>query len=259
MVGLLSPKQRISVRFPYPKHPKQGFVTIRVCYTRGYGVLLDLPREIWDNGLMPKHWEQKVWFCAPDGTKGSNQLVATEANVNIATIYNLFLYPEKVLPETAKRILDVIAKLEYTVAKPTMKMCRVCKIVQPFKNFYSQSRVKGHIASRCKKCSSVRHKEYANKNKDKIQKRHAVYWRKHKYGLTQEEYKDMILSQNNECAICKKPSHKTLHIDHDHKTGKVRGLLCSTCNTGIGFFNEDIDSLTNAVKYLKSFLYSPKI
>jgi hypothetical protein len=201
---------------------------------------------------MPKQWEQKVWFCAPDGTKGSNQLVATESNVNTGTIYNLFFYPKKVLPETAKRILDVIAKLEYTVAKPTMKMCRICKIVQPFENFYKNQK-NGHIDSRCKKCSNARTKEYNNKNKDKTRKRNAAYWRKHKYGLTQEQYKDMILSQNNECAICKKPSHKTLYIDHDHKTGKVRGLLCHECNTGIGFFNEDIDSLTNAVKYLKSF------
>ena len=258
MVGLLSPKQRISVRFPYPKHPKQRFVTIRVCYTRGYGVSLDIPREIWDNGLMRKHWEQKVWFRAPDGTKGSNQLVATEANVSGGTMYNLFFYPEKVRPKTAKRVLDAIAKLEYTVAKPTMKMCRICKIVQPFENFYKNQQNE-HLESRCKKCCNARNKEYNNKDKDKSKKQRAAYWRKHKYGLTQEEYKNMILSQNNECAICKKPSHKTLHVDHDHKTDKVRGLLCHECNTGIGLFNEDIDSLTNAVKYLKSFLYSPKI
>jgi len=255
MVGHLSPKQTTQVRILYPK---QRFVTIGFVYTRGCGVLLDLPREIWDNGLMPKQWKQKVWFCAPDGTKGSNQLVATESNVTVGTIYNVFFYPEKVLPETAKMVLNTIAKLEYTVGKPTMKKCTKCKIVQPFKDFHINSR-KGQLAPRCKKCNRIKHNEWAKKNRDKIKKRHSISWRKHKYGLTQEQYNDMILSQNNECAICKKPSHKTLHIDHDHTTGKVRGLLCSTCNTGIGFFNEDIDSLNNAVKYLKSSLDSPKI
>ena len=76
--------------------------------------------------------------------------------------------------------------------------------------------------------------------------------RRREYGITEEQYNNMILYQNNTCAICKKPSHKTLHIDHDHQTGNVRGLLCSQCNTGIGFFKEDINALASAIEYLTS-------
>jgi hypothetical protein len=61
----------------------------------------------------------------------------------------------------------------------------------------------------------------------------------------------MILSQNNLCAICNNPSkNKALAIDHNHKTGEVRGLLCHHCNLAIGLFKEDIDVFTSAIKYL---------
>lgn len=253
MVGHLSPKQRIQVRLLYPK---QRFVTIGFVYTRGDGLLLDLPREIWDNGLMKK---QKTWFTAADGTKGSNVLVAKESGFTYTTILNVFNYPERVSSETIKRVLEVVAKLEYTVGKPTMKKCHKCKIAQPYKNFHSSSHKKGYIAYDCKKCRSESRKKYYNKNRDEISKKASIKHRMNTYGITEEQYNDILLSQNSLCAICKKPNDKTLHVDHNHKTGKIRGLLCSGCNTGIGFFNEDIDSLTNAVKYLKSFLDSPKI
>ena len=52
--------------------------------------------------------------------------------------------------------------------------------------------------------------------------------------------------------ICKSPpGHKSLHIDHDHKTGKVRGLLCHGCNTAIGLMKDDVNILTKAIEYLK--------
>jgi hypothetical protein len=74
--------------------------------------------------------------------------------------------------------------------------------------------------------------------------------RRKRYGIDEEQYKNMVLSQNNICAICNNTSNKTLHVDHDHVTGKVRGLLCYSCNTGIGLLKEDINTLTRAIEYL---------
>lgn len=80
-----------------------------------------------------------------------------------------------------------------------------------------------------------------------------------KYGLTVDQYNKMLADQNEVCAICKNPETyrdkwdsgiKNLRVDHDHQTGKVRGLLCSNCNTGIGKFREDIAMLRRAVEYL---------
>lgn len=73
-----------------------------------------------------------------------------------------------------------------------------------------------------------------------------------KYGLKEEDYLSMINSQNNLCAICHiKQEGKILCVDHDHKTGKVRGLLCSNCNAGIGYFKDNVQFLENAIVYLK--------
>lgn len=84
-----------------------------------------------------------------------------------------------------------------------------------------------------------------------------------KFGLTVEQYEEMFILQNGVCAICGKPEVKKqattkggakktsrLCVDHDHKSGKVRGLLCYRCNTGIGKLNDDPELLRKASRYL---------
>jgi hypothetical protein len=80
------------------------------------------------------------------------------------------------------------------------------------------------------------------------------------FGITAEDYKSMLQGQNGVCAICKKPETATrlgtiikMPVDHCHKTGKVRGLLCDRCNKGLGQFLDDPDVLRSAAKYLESF------
>jgi hypothetical protein len=69
------------------------------------------------------------------------------------------------------------------------------------------------------------------------------------YGLTVDDYEILISEQDGGCAICGDNSH-TLHVDHDHKTGKVRGLLCRLCNTALGKFIDDRQLLEAAILYL---------
>ena len=74
---------------------------------------------------------------------------------------------------------------------------------------------------------------------------------KDEYDLSISEYYDMVDSQENLCKICKKESkEKRLSIDHCHKTGKVRGLLCQSCNWGLGHFKDDVNLLKKAILYL---------
>ena len=207
-----------------------------------------------------EQWKQKTWFQAADGTKGSNALIAKEAGVTSGTVNNVFNRPEKVIPETTKRVLEAVEKLGYTYnVMPTMKMCTICKTVKPFEDFYTngiaQNRYNKNIRYRtslCKDCSSKKNKKYHTENRPKLTAQQLVSHRRRKYGINEEEYQAMVLSQNNICAICNKPSDRTLHVDHDHITGKIRGLLCNSCNTGIGLFKEDVDSLANAIKYLNA-------
>lgn len=78
---------------------------------------------------------------------------------------------------------------------------------------------------------------------------------KRKYNLTVEDLKAMRVSQKNSCAICLEVFAKTrdMHLDHDHNTGKVRALLCRSCNHMIGNAKEDITRMRAAIKYLKHF------
>lgn len=77
---------------------------------------------------------------------------------------------------------------------------------------------------------------------------------KQKFGINRDQYEVMLKQQDGVCAICKEPEvvpNRSLSVDHDHVTGKVRGLLCSNCNPGIGKFKEKIELLEKAVEYLK--------
>lgn len=71
------------------------------------------------------------------------------------------------------------------------------------------------------------------------------------YGLTVERYNELLEKQNHVCAICGNKPKNRLCVDHDHKTGKVRSLLCNKCNTAIGNANEDIGILKKMIEYLE--------
>ncbi len=75
-----------------------------------------------------------------------------------------------------------------------------------------------------------------------------------KYGISEEQYLQMISDQGGRCAICmtNTPSSKGWQIDHCHTTGRVRGVLCMYCNTGLGSFADDIVKLQSAIRYLSA-------
>ena len=89
------------------------------------------------------------------------------------------------------------------------------------------------------------------KNKDKIASRIV----KNKYGLSLIDYDNLVKEQNGKCAICSSihtnGNCARFHVDHDHSNNKVRGLLCYKCNSLLGYANDDIEILINAVNYLK--------
>jgi len=98
---------------------------------------------------------------------------------------------------------------------------------------------------------------HANRSKDKagLKERNRFYQKKTKYGVTREDYEEMLVTQDGKCKICNKmfgnEHHNRPHVDHRHVDGKVRGLLCSKCNSLISFANESKEILEEAVKYLR--------
>ena len=122
-----------------------------------------------------------------------------------------------------------------------------------------------------KKSQSKRNKTYYGKNKKEILKykkewvkkyypankeKYKKYWwnrQKKVYGIGLDDYKRILKEQGGRCAICgclEKEKQTLLHIDHDHKTGKFRGLLCYNCNAGLGNFKDNKISLRKALNYL---------
>lgn len=104
--------------------------------------------------------------------------------------------------------------------------------------------------------------KWREKNKDLIKERyHAKYrdvninWKLQKrYGITIDDYNEMFSNQKGCCKICERHQSmlsKKLRVDHCHATGKVRGLLCDACNVSLGLFKENINTLKNAINYLK--------
>jgi hypothetical protein len=143
-------------------------------------------------------------------------------------------------------------------------MQRVCTSCKAEKNletaFYKQPPSRkthggGYLHS-CKECVLKRNKKSSQKNKKRIWENKLRY----RYGITVEEYEKLLKRQGNSCFICKtkNPSQKRklsnyFCVDHCHKTGKVRGLLCSTCNTALGLLGDSKTNLLEAINYLSCF------
>lgn len=113
---------------------------------------------------------------------------------------------------------------------------------------------KGYL---CKPCASARAKQWYKDNPEK----YFFNQLRAKYGISKEDYLNMVEAQNNKCAICYqeetvenqwKPGEKRrLAVDHDHNTGLIRGLLCYRCNTTLGKMEDNVGWLRNMINYLE--------
>ena len=113
------------------------------------------------------------------------------------------------------------------------KYCPRCDEIKPYSEWHKNSKQSGGLAGYCKKCRSELGR---------------VGHLKRTFGLTPDELGALIQGQGGTCAICDGPPQ---HIDHDHETGKVRGVLCGPCNMGLGQFGDDPERLSRASRYLR--------
>ena len=148
-----------------------------------------------------------------------------------------------------------------------IKQCSKCKQTKPISEFGKHCRCKNGIRCSCKECENAYYYETRERFKPRIyafyknnrKEYQARHWRnkvKRIYGISADEYKKMLLEQNERCAICFKHQSELNHkmcVDHNHKTNKNRGLLCRKCNVAIGNLNENIAHLQAAITYLKRF------
>lgn len=131
-----------------------------------------------------------------------------------------------------------------------MKTCSKCKVEQS-KDQFSLDRIKkDRLTSWCRSCKNKSDKERRKRPEEK-QKR-IDYFRKYTYGITPELFNCMYQEQGGRCKLCEKPflNTKDTHVDHDHDTKEIRGLLCHTCNTALGKLGDNAEGIRKALAYL---------
>lgn len=158
----------------------------------------------------------------------------------------------------------------------TSKKCTKCGAVKPVNQFGKNKRRKSGFDGICKACTRARYKaweqkklpeltayrrQYYSRNNDKILAQRKAQWQSMtpaerkarnltKYNLTLERFQVMLEEQGGCCDMCREPL-TTPFVDHDHKTGRVRSLLCNSCNTAIGYLNDDPVRALQAAAYLQ--------
>ncbi len=140
----------------------------------------------------------------------------------------------------------------------TEKTCTKCQELKPITEFTKLCTTRDGVNTQCKKCvssyTSIRYRGSEKVRKTLIKKA-TDRNRKSKYGVSPEEFVSRLALQGGGCAICNKvldESKRSLigHVDHCHVTNKVRGVLCSSCNIGIGLFRDNRKLLSRAIDYL---------
>lgn len=146
------------------------------------------------------------------------------------------------------------------------KICSKCGEAKPVDEFHRNGRNKDGRNARCKTCANMSSKAWreANTERDQLNterwnEANPDYKRRNqlqrKYGITVEQYDDLLTAQNGLCGCCEtnKPGGRwgTFHVDHCHESNEIRGLLCNRCNTAIGLFGDTADGVSKALKYLR--------
>lgn len=145
-----------------------------------------------------------------------------------------------------------------------MKKCSQCGEVKENSCFIKSNKTLSGLTSECKNCkkkytiNKEYHKEYYQRNKEEINNKNRNNHLRRTYGISTEQYEQLKRNQNGKCAICGGDPTSTLHVDHCHMTGAIRGLLCNTCNSGLGKLKDSTDLLQKAIKYLENPPYKDK-
>jgi hypothetical protein len=147
-----------------------------------------------------------------------------------------------------------------------MKTCKRCIQTKDLSEFFKNVKRKDGVSTYCKPCQleyqRVRYNNPESHERNKMDRN--IYLKNRKdstrkwylkttYGLSPDQYQNLYNDSDGKCYICKEEKDYYLHVDHNHKTGEVRGLLCNHCNRGIGMLKENIDILESAIEYIRKY------
>lgn len=147
-------------------------------------------------------------------------------------------------------------------AEQVLKKCSKCKLEKQLSEFHNNRAQKDGKDNNCQQCCRSRYhrdkvkrlakrKAYYEKNKE------VISIKNNRAGASLDKFNQLFLDQEGKCAICglhQEQMPRRIAVDHNHDTGEIRGLLCDTCNRGLGLLRDNIEVLENAIKYLKKYL-----
>lgn len=139
----------------------------------------------------------------------------------------------------------------YNENSKTHKRCPICGELKERSEYWKWKSRQDGLAAYCIPCFTERNANWNKNNPEKAKSAAIATSRKLRFGISREEYSQMLVNQNNSCAICKKEIKWEAHVDHCHTTGKIRGLLCRNCNLGLGGFKDNIDTIRKAIDYVQ--------
>jgi hypothetical protein len=174
-----------------------------------------------------------------------------------------------------KVCVNLVTVARYKKQHPTfvryigdLKICRLCLKPQPITNYNKHQYTKDGFRNECRDCQKKHSSEhYITLDREDQKKKRRSWYENHptvahnshlkrNFNISHDEYLSLLEEQNGKCAICgsDKPKGRYNHfaVDHDHVTGKLRGLLCSPCNIGIGHLQDSPDLLHKAALYLET-------
>lgn len=140
------------------------------------------------------------------------------------------------------------------------RICSKCKVEKPINEFHQRNSQSNAYRGECKNCRLEKGRERNFLKREEISLRR----KERTHGIDPITYTKMLKEQKNSCAICKIPfedkllilsdgrriTRYTAAIDHNHETGKIRGLLCNSCNVGLGYFKDNPTYLQRSIIYL---------
>lgn len=132
-----------------------------------------------------------------------------------------------------------------------MKTCSTCKVEKPESEFHKHRRNKDGLNYTCKNCANARTQQWRLNNPGRAR----VDQLRYKFDMAPSDYQKLLDSQGGGCAICGRvgpdAENRSLSVDHNHLTGKVRGLLCGHCNRALGMLQESPKLLRAAADYIE--------
>lgn len=149
------------------------------------------------------------------------------------------------------------------------KICKKCDESKPIEEFHRAPQNKDGRSGSCKTCDNVlkrawktanrkRHNENGRRWRESDPERYREYKRRYllqsNYGITPKEYDEMLAAQDGVCACCRTSDpgggRSNFCVDHCHETGRIRGVLCNTCNTAIGMLGDTVESIDRVAAYM---------